>query len=105
MDIEKEIYDYMNYLIIERQLSSNTIDAYKRDLYSFFNYVNKGYKSVNKNDVINYITSLDMNPKSINRHIVTLKNYFNFLEKNSMLSINPMEDIQGLKTKKSIKNS
>ncbi|MBR2603708.1 MAG: site-specific tyrosine recombinase XerD [Bacilli bacterium] len=102
MDIEKEIYDYMNYLIIERQLSSNTIDAYKRDLYSFFNYVNKGYKSVNKNDVINYITSLDMNPKSINRHIVTLKNYFNFLEKNSMLSINPMEDIQGLKTKKSI---
>lgn len=102
MDIEKEIYDYMNYLIIERQLSNNTIDAYKRDLYSFFNYVNKGFKSVSKNDVINYITSLNMNPKSINRHIVTLKNYFNFLEKNSMIDVNPMEDIQGLKTKKSI---
>ena len=102
MDIEKEIYDYMNYLIIERQLSNNTIDAYKRDLYSFFNYVNKGFKSVSKNDVINYITSLNINPKSINRHIVTLKNYFNFLEKNSMIDVNPMEDIQGLKTKKSI---
>lgn len=102
MDIEKEIYDYMNYLIIERQLSSNTIDAYKRDLYSFFNYVKKGYKHIDKKDIINYITSLDINPKSINRHIVTLKNYFNFLEKNSMINVNPMEDITGLKTKKSI---
>ena len=104
MDIEKEIYDYMNYLIIERQLSSNTIDAYKRDLYSFFNYVNKKYNGITKEDIINYIKYLnsELNPKSVNRHIVTLKNYFNFLEKNSMININPCEDITGLKTKKSI---
>ena len=104
MDIEKEIYDYMNYLIIERQLSSNTIDAYKRDLYSFFNYVNKKYNNITKEDIINYIKYLnsELNPKSVNRHIVTLKNYFNFLEKNSMININPCENITGLKTKKSI---
>ncbi len=104
MDIEKEIYDYMNYLIIERQLSSNTIDAYKRDLYSFFNYVKKKYNNITKEDIINYIKYLnsELNPKSVNRHIVTLKNYFNFLEKNSMININPCEDITGLKTKKSI---
>ncbi|MBR4351196.1 MAG: site-specific tyrosine recombinase XerD [Bacilli bacterium] len=104
MDIEKEIYDYMNYLIIERQLSSNTIDAYKRDLYSFFNYVKKKYNNITKEDIINYIKYLnsELNPKSVNRHIVTLKNYFNFLEKNSMIKINPCEDITGLKTKKSI---
>ena len=104
MDIEKEIYDYMNYLIIERQLSSNTIDAYKRDLYSFFNYVNKKYNNISKEDIINYIKYLnsELNPKSVNRHIVTLKNYFNFLEKNSMININPCENITGLKTKKSI---
>ena len=104
MDIEKEIYDYMNYLIIERQLSSNTIDAYKRDLYSFFNYVNKKYNNISKEDIINYIKYLnsELNPKSVNRHIVTLKNFFNFLEKNSMIKINPCEDITGLKTKKSI---
>ena len=104
MDIEKEIYDYMNYLMIERQLSSNTIDAYKRDLYSFFNYVNKKYNNITKEDIINYIKYLnsELNPKSVNRHIVTLKNYFNFLEKNSMININPCEDITGLKTKKTI---
>jgi integrase/recombinase XerD len=94
----------MNYLIIERQLSSNTIDAYKRDLYSFFNYVKKKYNNITKEDIINYIKYLnsELNPKSVNRHIVTLKNYFNFLEKNSMININPCEDITGLKTKKSI---
>ena len=104
MDIEKEIYDYMNYLMIERQLSNNTIDAYKRDLYSFFNYVKRSSKNVNKDDIIKYIRYLnsELNPKSVNRHIVTLKNYFNFLEKNSMIKINPTEDITGLKTKKTI---
>ena len=104
MDIEKEIYDYMNYLMIERQLSNNTIDAYKRDLYSFFNYVKRSYKTINKDDIIKYIKYLnsELNPKSVNRHIVTLKNYFNFLEKNSMIKINPTEDITGLKTKKTI---
>ena len=30
-----EINDYINYLKIERQLSNNTIDSYKRDLDEF----------------------------------------------------------------------
>ena len=31
INISKEIEDYMNYLSLERQLSPNTIDGYKRD--------------------------------------------------------------------------
>ena len=102
MDMIKELDDYINYLSLERQLSVNTVDGYKRDLVDFYKFTNKSYKNVNKNDVINYISYLNkkIGPKSINRHIVSIKNYFKFLERNNMININPTNDITGLKTPK-----
>ena len=102
IDISKEIEDYMNYLSLERQLSPNTIDGYKRDLEDFYKFTNKSYKHISKDDIINYITYLNkkVGPKTINRHIVSVKNYFRFLEKNNYIGNNPTTDITGLKTPK-----
>ena len=102
MKLTDEINDYMNYLLVERQLSNNTIDGYKRDLLDFYKFTNKSIKNVSKNDITSYITYLNkkISAKSINRHIVSLKNYFNFLEKNNDINNNPMQDITGLKTPK-----
>ena len=102
IDISKELQDYMNYLSLERQLSPNTIDGYKRDLEDFYKYTSKSYKSINKDDIIDYIGYLNkkVGPKTINRHIVSIKNYFKFLERNNYISINPTTDITGLKTPK-----
>ena len=102
IDVDKEIYDYMNYLSLERQLSPNTIDGYKRDLEDFYKFVNKSYKNINKNDIINYIGYLNkkVGAKTINRHIVSIKNYFKYLEKNNIIGVNPTTDITGLKTPK-----
>jgi len=102
INISKEIEDYMNYLSLERQLSPNTIDGYKRDLEDFYKFTNKSYNHINKDDIINYITYLNkkVGPKTINRHIVSIKNYFKFLEKNNYISTNPTTDITGLKTPK-----
>ena len=100
----REIEDYINYLKIERQLSINTIDSYKRDLEDFYKYTSKSYKFITKDDVINYLGYLNnkINPRSINRHIVSIKNYFKFLEKNNSIKINPCDDITGLKTTKKL---
>ena len=102
INISKEIEDYMNYLSLERQLSPNTIDGYKRDLEDFYKFINKSYNHINKDDIIDYITYLNkkVGPKTINRHIVSIKNYFKFLEKNNYISSNPTTDITGLKTPK-----
>ena len=99
-----EIEDYINYLKIERQLSINTIDSYKRDLEDFYKFTNKSYKFITKDDVINYLSYLNnkINPRSINRHIVSIKNYFKFLEKNNSIKYNPFEEITGLKTPKKL---
>ena len=102
VDIEKEIGDYITYLSLERQLSSNTIDGYKRDLCDFYKFVNKNYYNINKNDIINYISYLNkkVGPKTINRHIVSIKNYFKYLERNDYIKNNPCLEFTGLKTPK-----
>ena len=99
-----EIEDYINYLKIERQLSINTIDSYKRDLEDFYKFTNKSYKFITKEDAIKYLEYLNkkINARSINRHIVSIKNYFKFLEKNNNIKYNPFEEITGLKAPKKL---
>ena len=104
MNIDDQINKYMNYVKLERQLSKNTYDGYYRDLKDFFMYVNKDYKDIKRQDIINYIEYLSKksNPRTVNRHIVSIKNYFKYMEKNKEISINPSENIVGLKTPKTV---
>ena len=104
MDIDNQIQDYMNYIKIERGLSNNTCSGYHSDLYSFFEYIKKDYKNITNNDIINYIKYLGDkdNPRTINRNIVSIKNYFKYMEKVGKINANPCENIVGLKMQKSI---
>lgn len=104
MNITNEIEDYINYITLERQLSINTIDGYKKDLIDFFTFVNKKYKDIKRCDITSYIENLskDLNPKSVNRHIVSIRNYFKFLLKNSYIKENPCDDVTGVKMPKTM---
>lgn len=104
MDINKEIDDYINYISLERQLSVNTIDGYKRDLIDFFTFIKKDYSSINTSDINKYIIHLNKNldSKSINRHIVSIRNYFKFLLKSEKITNNPCDNISGLKMDKNL---
>ena len=70
------IFMNINYDEIERGLSKNTVDGYYRDLVAFFEYVKKTYKKIEKKDITNYIMyiSKDKNSKTVNRHIVSIRN-------------------------------
>ena len=45
------ISDYLNYLEVERALSPNTIEAYRRDIFAFFEYALKTYNIENIEDI------------------------------------------------------
>ena len=104
MDIDAQIIEYINYVEIERGLSKNTVDGYYRDLVAFFEYVKKTYKKIEKKDIKNYIMyiSKDKNSKTVNRHIVSIRNYFKYLSRNGLISDNPCDDIAGLKMPKTV---
>ena len=104
MDINKQIDDYLNYIKIEKGLSDYTYDNYKRDLIYFFEYVKKDYSKITKTDIIKYIEYLSKNnnPRTVNRHIVSIKNYFKYMTKTNKISDNPCSDITGLKMPKTM---
>lgn len=104
MNIDNEIEDYINYITLERQLSINTIDGYKKDLINFFEYTDKKYKYIKRSDITDYISNLSrtLDSRSVNRHIVSIRNYFKFLLRNGYIKDNPCDDIVGLKMPKTI---
>lgn len=104
MKIEEELEPYINYITLERQLSKNTIEGYTEDLMDFFKFVNKKHNNITREDITSYIMNIskDMNAKSVNRHIVSIRNYFKYLSKNNYITENPCDDIVGLKMPKTI---
>lgn len=79
------ISEFLDYLRLEKRYSDHTIDAYKRDLNMFINYLSQEQIDVIDEIVIkNYLAFLYVNKltkKTISRKISSIKSYYNFLNK------------------------
>ena len=77
------IYDYVNYIYIEKKLSDNTKEAYLTDLLSFNEFVNKkNIIDVNTDDIrnfINYLSDKKEKDKTIARKVVSIRTFFDYL--------------------------
>ena len=85
---------YLEYLEIEKGLSINTIDAYRRDLEIFLDQNNEceNFDDFKRNHINNYIMFLHENdyaPSSIMRKIAALKGFFKWGCANELCTINP----------------
>lgn len=100
------IEEYINYIYIEKRLSTNTKDAYKRDLVSFSTFLdNKKVNNIKSNDIRDYIKYLNDNnekDKTIARKIVSIRTFFDYLMKNNVINVNPCEKIESPKLKKTL---
>ena len=103
--MEKEIKEYLDYLLVEKKLSINTIESYKTDLKYYLDYFNmKSIKNINKKDITKFIESLkdkDLNEKTINHIIGTVKSFHGYFSLYHNIS-NVTENIVRLKTKKTL---
>jgi len=76
---------YEKYLTIEKELSPNTVASYLKDIDTFFTYLNstpEDYEAVTKEQVkefISHLSELGRSRSTINRFIVSLKSYYNYL--------------------------
>ncbi len=100
----KDIEEYELFLKTEKKLGDNTIESYLLDLMSFLKWFNGDVRTTTKEDILNYISFLreNLNEKSINRHISSLKSFYLYLLDMNYIKINPLEDISILKVKKSL---
>ena len=100
------IEEYINYIYIEKRLSANTKDAYKRDLVSFSTFLdNKKVVNIKSEDIREYIKYLNEQKekdKTIARKIVSIRTFFDYLMKNNVINVNPCEKIESPKLKKTL---
>lgn len=103
--MEKEIESFIEYLIIEKKYSKNTVSSYERDLKKFSNILkNKSLYEITRKDIQNFINEInkDQSTRSISRNISTLKSFYKYLKLNKIIKINPMDQINNPKTKKAL---
>ena len=106
-----EIANYLEYLDKIRGLSKNTTLSYKRDLEKFGSFLLKQkistYEEINSDICSRWIGDLYLNEidaKSIQRHISSLKGFFSFLIKNNIVINSPMSNIVSPKATKKLPN-
>lgn len=99
---------FLDYLKFQKRYSQHTIISYENDLSSFFDFVAAGFGEmellhINAPIIRSWLASLkedNMESKSINRKISSLKSFFKFQMKEGRVAISPMTTIVSPKIKK-----
>ncbi len=99
------INDFIDYLVVEKGLSINTQDSYRFDMQEFTNYLNKkkinNLEDIKEQDLINYLEYLKnekkLQPRSIERHLTTLRSLYKYLVKNEIVKSDITLNIDNMK--------
>lgn len=104
------IEKFIDYLQIEKNYSSNTLSAYKKDLIEFKNFINENfdkypiehakYKAIRL--WIVELVNRDLSNRSINRKVSSLKSFYKFLVKTDTIGSSPLLAHSPLKQSKKI---
>ncbi len=100
MDIQL-LSEYLDYLEVEKGLSVNTLEAYRRDLASFIDFcAESGISSldeIKRTQINSFILNLrenNFNPRSVVRKIASIRGFFKWLSANEYIISNPAQTIE-----------
>ena len=104
---KRAFQNYLNYLQIERGLSSNTVAAYRRDIEQFFSYLDSEGQSIHevgKQELVSYIQKLygNVTARSVARKIVSLRSFFRYLLLDGYVVRDSAETLESPKTWQSL---
>jgi integrase/recombinase XerD len=98
--MDQMLDQFLHYLIVEKGLAKNTIEAYSHDLNRFSDYLKaKGIQdilNVGKFDVRAFLVVLKrqgLSTKTISRNLVAIRTFFKFLIQEGILEANPIEEV------------
>ena len=107
--MQADIEQYLDTLSIERRLSTNTIQAYRRDIEKLLSYAEQYslilWQGLNAQEARRFAAKLHatgLNPKSIQRILSACRSLCQFLIQHGKLSANPFVDVRAPKTEKKL---
>ncbi|AUP78266.1 tyrosine-type recombinase/integrase [Flavivirga eckloniae] len=101
---------FIDYLLLEKNYSALTVNAYQKDLETFSEFIKEEYdmdsiKGVNYSQIRSWIVNMvekNLSNRSINRKVSALNTYFKFLLKTGDINLNPLSKHKALKMSKKI---
>ncbi len=101
--MNQKIEEFLQFLIIERGLSKNTIQAYKTDLGDFFAFLSKeniSFEAVRYPKLVLYIEYLrkqNLSSHSIVRKVSTIRSFYKFLSSQKYIKEDPTMILESFK--------
>src|SRR5205814_2178846 len=115
MGVKNEIGDFLDYLTYERNVSTNTITAYRDDLESFVGFLCNDYFTMGRDllelrrtdhlTIRAYLAHLGrrkLSRESIARHLSALRWFFKFLMREGVVEANPARTVATPKREKQL---
>ncbi|MDD7885310.1 tyrosine-type recombinase/integrase [Flavivirga sp. 57AJ16] len=101
---------FIDYLLLEKNYSALTVNAYQKDLEAFSEFIKTVYdtkiiKDVNYSQIRSWIVHMvekGLSNRSINRKVSALNTYYKFLLKTRDINHNPLSKHKALKTSKKV---
>lgn len=103
MEIDVILKKYYAYLLLEKSLSKNTIDAYKRDLRTLLDYLERSQidvLKVKKEHLFDFLVELcnvGIQPRTQARIISGIKSFYKFLVYDKQIANNPTDLLESPK--------
>jgi integrase/recombinase XerC len=111
--VRSELGDFLDYLTYERNVSVNTIEAYRDDLESFVAFVTNDYLVVSRDDLdwkridhltirayLAHLSRRKLSRSSTARHLSALRTFFKFLVREAVVESNPARAVATPKREK-----
>ncbi len=104
---ERIFLSYLNYLQVERGLSANTLQAYRRDILDFLSFVNDRkleLSEIGKGELSSYLQTLysRLSARSVARKIVSLRSFYRYLLLDKHVNEDPTENLDSPRTWRSL---
>jgi integrase/recombinase XerD len=102
--MDRYVDNFINYLIVERGLSSNTVESYSRDLRKFFDYLEEqrisDLAAIDSVTIISFMLQLrdhGLSSRTTGRNLSAIRMFFRFLVRENVLMIDPTVNIESPK--------
>lgn len=96
----RAVKQFLDYLLVERGLSENTVSAYFRDLNEFISFVGDVLK-VTSDDISRYLEhlrQLGRAESTIDRKVDAIRGFYKFLVREGLMRHNPTEILEPIKS-------
>jgi integrase/recombinase XerD len=108
MALEADVRTFLSYLRVEKGLSDNTIQSYRRDMLKFVGFLDKQNlvtARIQRQDVVDFLAMLykrRLDSRSVARHLVTIRHFFRFSLLEGFIKEDPAATIESPKFRQSL---